>query len=189
MKKIYYTLEGKPYSLFTISQTVITALAAGVTQPVLLVNYTGGGSGAATQIQLQVNKGIVPIFCLFSIADRLVLGNPLIGTIASPYSMYVSQGVGAQFSWVSTLTKVIEQTHLLYKNTPDDNFAEYGLRYDQIILDDKDFVVPPTNSLFTFFKNLGHALDNAGTTDSGINVPAPIASANVTLSFTYFQFL
>jgi hypothetical protein len=184
MEKIYYTIEGKPYILKSVTKnnTSISGLTL-AHYPTLILNFPAVPD-PVSDFSLKNSKKIIPVSAslgIFDIANNICVfdfnspfynaqvGNPLLG------SFYGTRAIAKSLS-------LIERSFYT-----DDFHLAYKFEYGEATYSEGDFI--PTNAGLQISFQPQQAL---GTTISSTGVFLPLNAGlpyNTALTITYFEML
>lgn len=181
MEQIYYTQEGKPYVLKTISKTGdYTAFVPFSTGFNVFVNLNAP-TALATAVSLQTNtpKRIIPVMGTFSLiktSDSSTYAN-----ISSPYYFtYFGDFSTREFASLRALGKMNPLIDRLFFSDTK-NYA-YNARYGEAVFATDDFLNPSAGLIVSFNTDLAGALTATGQTFS-----IAADTYKIAITFTYFE--
>jgi hypothetical protein len=162
MQQIYYTVEGKPYTLKAITKftdgVLITIPSANF--PLRVPVNIPGISAPQPSYQafapiLETDRKIVPL--MFSLG----VWNSTLATqffnIASPYYFSELEGGQIESAYLKPLAKSSVMVEPITSVITNDDYV-YNIRYSQIVLSEKDFLEPSNGRNLFFCQNLSQAL-------------------------------
>jgi len=189
MEQVYYTQEGKPYVLKAANKILFEQVVPALLNhkyTVIFQQFAVAEPPAnplITAFNIQGTKGIVPLMLYFSIFD-VDAGAGMV-SLATPFN-YALPPV-PYGSMIKTSAKILPNVELIKQDsvTPT-NFVQYGMKYNQIVLSNDDFIEINNEVRFGFSGDFNSAL--SPFSDKGMILTAT-PDAVVSVAVLYFQFL
>lgn len=183
-ERIFYTQEGKPYVLKTVTKYIpayVVTIPPLVLIPSVSINpLTPDPAGLS--LEFNTDKKIIPVSYTLSIR-----GLSSYCDIASPYYWVVRpQGLTPLIDPIAqrTLSKQVPMVDRVFYTS--DNFFNYNIRYNDLIFSDSDFINTQGYMVFYFTASLMQAFTFQ---DAGITVTSVSETIIYASTFTYFEML
>lgn len=184
MQQLYYTQEGKPYVIKTVSRKYNFAESfANFYYALVYVNNVNTPTDKFT-LALTTSKKIIPIKACFT-AGSVSLGTPILDIQSVYYSLIRGNnalvGTYDSYDHLSAITKMTALAERQFYSS--DNFYGYSIKYGEAVLCENDFINPSGGCAFYFTPSIAMALNNF--VQANITTTPDTYSSNVT--FTYFE--
>jgi hypothetical protein len=189
MNNIYYTQEGTPYILKSISKNIPNwSSITGTIAPNVFVNINSDNSGVAYIIDLKTSKKIIPISLSFAALDNSNLS--IFANVTSPYyacfrnKTTILNPLKSTFEQLRPLGKIIPFIDRPFF-TDNQNFF-YNVKYNDSVFSDVDFITPVGGFFIEFTSNQVDALTSNPSSIGFIPfVAGPFYNTSIT--FCYFE--
>ncbi len=183
MVQIFYTQEGTPYVLRTVTKytpNIAIGLGSGV-QFAVKFNTSALAVAEYTSFQIYTQKRVIPV--MFNASMQTYLDDELWVNIASPFFSMTRQTAMKQ-DYAKAASKMWPMVEMImYTNNANYN---YGIKYGQTVLSDSDFVEVTQGCEFHPKALLAEGL----THYLGAVFPGqPAGNYNFGLTFCYFELL
>jgi len=185
MKQIYYTQEGKPYVIKTVTRqsSGTYAVPTGLGTSVIINMDSIPITTQYLTISLSTPRKIIPVSCSFSLSQGGGVAPDV--DVQSVYYGMTRGNVPNYDSWdhMSAISKMIPLANKIFYAS--NQLYGYNVFYNQAVLTESDFIDMTGGVIFFFGPELSNALTN--TSMGGATIPAVAFRSNVV--FTYFELL
>jgi hypothetical protein len=158
LEQLYYTQEGKPYILKSVTKNFASFIpGSDITfNPLLDVNVNLPTiNNKPWAIGITSPKKIIPLFCTFSACE--VVTGLVQANISSPfYQVLLGNGTITGYYGVKAISKGLAMIDRLFFSN-NQNYA-FNIRYGQIVYSVDDFISPSSGLLISFTNNLANAI-------------------------------
>jgi len=185
MNQTYYTEEGKPYVIKTVTRQTNDILAIGTslgTSVIINMDSINIDTRYLT-ISLGTPRKIIPVSCSFSFSQGGGVAPDV--DIQSIYYSMTRGNVPNYDSWdhMNAISKMIPLSNKIFYAS--NQLYGYNVFYSQVVYKEADFIDVTGGVIFNFGPELANALTNSSM--GGATVPASSFRSNVV--FTYFELL
>lgn len=185
MQQVYYTQEGQPYVLKTVTKNVSPYASGNIAAyPTLYVNWDQGVDTAfPNAINITTSKKIIPLYATFSaikISDSTVFID-----IATPfYYVLLGDGSMGSYSGVKSLSKMLPYVQRSYFT--DNSHFSYINNYGSVVYSLDDFL-NVSSKLYVAFE-LSQAWALTGRNSNYIRFTAG-TNYSTSVTITYFELI
>jgi hypothetical protein len=183
--KLFYTQEGSPYILRSISVNAAVTLAVQTNINLsVMVNFDSAIVAALPLVMgFNTSNKIIPISYNFSALDN-VAPYTTVADISTSY-YFVGDGVntGVLPNYKKPFAKSVPYIDRIYYTSQF--FYNYNIRYNDILFADEDFIDASQKVVITFSPDLPGA--TVGIRTNANTAPLPAATYNISISMLYYE--